>query len=152
MTLSIYLFNFWLHWVACGILIPQPGIEPMPSAVKAWSPNHWTSREVSQLIHFKDKEIEVHITSWGQRRTNTLCSRFPIQHLPRGAFLLVRPPRRAHWQLALTFVFNFLGSFSILWESQYTHCIHWGSVINQAQSNVRGNLLASTIWNTTGKT
>ena len=30
---------------ACGILVPRPGIEPGPSAVRAWSPNHWTARE-----------------------------------------------------------------------------------------------------------
>ena len=27
-------------------LSSQPGMEPMPSAVEAWSPNHWTAREV----------------------------------------------------------------------------------------------------------
>ena len=41
---------FWLHRVACGILIPQPGIELVLSAVEAWSLNHWTTREV--LVHF----------------------------------------------------------------------------------------------------
>ena len=39
------LFIFWLCCRACRILVPQPGIEPGPSAMKAWSPNHWTSRE-----------------------------------------------------------------------------------------------------------
>ena len=29
---------------ARGTLIPQPGIELVPLAVKAWSPNHWTTR------------------------------------------------------------------------------------------------------------
>ena len=29
---------------ACGILVPRPGIEPGPLAVRAWSPNHWTAR------------------------------------------------------------------------------------------------------------
>ena len=29
----------------CGILVPQPGIDPALLAVKAWSPNHLTSRE-----------------------------------------------------------------------------------------------------------
>ena len=38
---------FWLSHMACGILVPQPGIEPGPSAVKAWSPNHQTAREFS---------------------------------------------------------------------------------------------------------
>ena len=42
-----YLFNLfiWLHCAACGILVPWPGIEPWPSAVKVWSPNPWTTRE-----------------------------------------------------------------------------------------------------------
>ena len=31
--------------VACRILIPQSGIEPLPSAVEMQSPNHWTTRE-----------------------------------------------------------------------------------------------------------
>ena len=31
---------------ARGILVPQPGIEPMPHAVEVQSPNHLTSREV----------------------------------------------------------------------------------------------------------
>lgn len=36
-------FFFWPHRAACGILVPQPGLEPGPS-VKALSPNHWTAR------------------------------------------------------------------------------------------------------------
>ena len=32
-------YNFFL-FVACGILVPQPGIEPGPLVVKAQSPNH----------------------------------------------------------------------------------------------------------------
>ena len=31
---------------ACGILVPQPGIEPMSPEVEAWSLNHWTTRDV----------------------------------------------------------------------------------------------------------
>ena len=30
--------------MACGILVPWPGIEPRPMAVKAPSPNHWSTR------------------------------------------------------------------------------------------------------------
>ena len=30
---------------ACGILVPQPGIEPAPLAVKSQSPKHWTARK-----------------------------------------------------------------------------------------------------------
>ena len=40
-------FFFWLDFTACGILVPQPGIEPMPPAMGVWSPNHWTTQELS---------------------------------------------------------------------------------------------------------
>ena len=40
-----FLFCFGLHHLACGILVPWPGTEPRPLAVRTWSPNHWTARE-----------------------------------------------------------------------------------------------------------
>ena len=48
-TGSVFLFVFLIVWpcrMACGILVPRPGIEPMPPALEAWSLNHWTTREV----------------------------------------------------------------------------------------------------------
>ena len=39
--------------MACGILVPQPGIEPMPSAMETQSPNHWTAREFVRSIQNK---------------------------------------------------------------------------------------------------
>ena len=39
-------FFFWLRCVACGILVPRPGIKPVPHAVEVQSLNHWTTREV----------------------------------------------------------------------------------------------------------
>ena len=47
-TFYYFLFFVWPCRVACGILVLLPGIEPGPSAVKAWSPNHWTAREFPQ--------------------------------------------------------------------------------------------------------
>ena len=38
-------FYSWPRCTACGILLPWPGIEPMPPAVEAWSLNHWTTTE-----------------------------------------------------------------------------------------------------------
>ena len=35
--------------MACRILIPQPGTEPTPLAVKVQSPNHWATKEFSWL-------------------------------------------------------------------------------------------------------
>ena len=39
----------------CGVcdLVTRPGIEPMPLAVKTWSPNHWTARECLSCSHFR---------------------------------------------------------------------------------------------------
>ena len=34
------------HCVACGILVPWPGVGLVPSALEVWSLNHWTPREV----------------------------------------------------------------------------------------------------------
>ena len=31
-------------------LVPQPGIEPVPSAVEAQSPKHWTTKEFPQKV------------------------------------------------------------------------------------------------------
>ena len=42
---SNQLFCFWPCPSACGILVPQTGIELMSSALGAYSPNHWTSRK-----------------------------------------------------------------------------------------------------------
>ena len=46
-------FFFWPCGAAYGILVPWPEIEPMASKVKAWGPNHWTTREVpgSHILH-----------------------------------------------------------------------------------------------------
>ena len=35
--------------MARGILVPQSGFEPGPSAVRACSPNHWTAGEFPAL-------------------------------------------------------------------------------------------------------
>ena len=50
-----YFFKtFWLHHAACGILVPQPGMEPEPPAVEAWSLNCWITREVPYTEPFKE--------------------------------------------------------------------------------------------------
>ena len=42
---SFFFFFFWPCLMAWGILVPWPGIKSTPSAVKARSSNHWTTRE-----------------------------------------------------------------------------------------------------------
>lgn len=43
--------------MACGILVPQSGIEPEPLAVKAQSPNHWATRVFPSFL-FQDVFVE----------------------------------------------------------------------------------------------
>ena len=40
------LFFFLPHHTACGILVPRPGIGPVPPEVEVEILNHWTAREV----------------------------------------------------------------------------------------------------------
>ena len=42
-----FFFFFWSRHAVHGILVPWPRMEPVPSAVEAWSPNH---RGVSLII------------------------------------------------------------------------------------------------------
>ena len=37
----VYIYSFLLHPMACGILIPRVGLEPLPPAVETWSLSHW---------------------------------------------------------------------------------------------------------------
>ena len=48
-------FCFLPHHVAGGILVPWPGTEPEPSAVRIWSPNHWTARD----DNFKERQLNI---------------------------------------------------------------------------------------------
>ena len=58
-AVSFHYFLFiWLCHVACGILFPWPGIEPVPPTVGVWSPNNLTTREVPHCT-FRDKIIRV---------------------------------------------------------------------------------------------
>ena len=49
-----HLLILGLCCVACGIIVPLQGTEPVSSAVKAQSPNHWTTREfLGHLLNHK---------------------------------------------------------------------------------------------------
>ena len=56
----IYVFFFLSYYFgvsACRILVPQPGIEPMPLAMKAQSLNHWTARQISIYVYIQDFRV-----------------------------------------------------------------------------------------------
>ena len=62
-------FFFGGEATAYGILIPQPGIEPMRPAMEAQTPNHWTTREVPQGEDFEEGEG----TGWVRRSLGSAC-------------------------------------------------------------------------------
>ena len=53
--ISITSWVFWggtgLYHAACSILVPWPGSEPALTAMKEWSFNHWTTREVPTVSY-----------------------------------------------------------------------------------------------------
>ena len=64
----IYLFIYWPHHAASGILVPQPGIEPKPLSMREWSETHFEKwNYCEQLYTYKfdyldemDKCLEKH--------------------------------------------------------------------------------------------
>ena len=54
---------FWLYHAVCGILVPWPGIEPIPSAMKASSFNHWFPREFPRA--YNSCEFYSTFPGWG---------------------------------------------------------------------------------------
>ena len=44
--IRLFIFIFWPSRVACGILVPGPGIEPAPPVLEARGLNQWASRKV----------------------------------------------------------------------------------------------------------
>jgi len=58
--LLVFLFDMHSYFplffgTACGVLVPCPGIEPMPSAVEAQILNHWITRVVPWCHTFKSQ-------------------------------------------------------------------------------------------------
>ena len=49
---KIHLFTFWLQLIACGILVPLPGIEPAPPASEAQNLNQWTTEKSLHIFNW----------------------------------------------------------------------------------------------------
>ena len=72
--LYLFFFLIWPCCEACGILVSRPGIEPLVSALEAWSPNHWIAREVPGcciLIRGRTHEFLKQFTGRRQIRRET---------------------------------------------------------------------------------
>ena len=60
---SYFFFLFWPHGEPCRILVPWPGIEPRPSAMRTQSPNHCTTTEVPLMFLFLHLLVKRHVSS-----------------------------------------------------------------------------------------
>ena len=64
-------FFFWPHNLACGILVPRPGIQPAPPASERQSLNYWLAGEVPSWWAFDEHRVtsrsHAEPISWGQQ-------------------------------------------------------------------------------------
>ena len=56
---SCFFVCFWPHHVACGILVPRPGIKSASLHLEAWSLNPWATREVPGKYALKSNNMSV---------------------------------------------------------------------------------------------
>ena len=69
---------------ACGILVPRPGVEPVPPAAEAWSLNHWTVREGPEPVSgttalcgaFPQQGKTQSLRAWGAGHHHLWCSHY----------------------------------------------------------------------------
>ena len=101
----IFFFSCLPHsWEACGILVSPPGAKPEPLAVKAQSPNHWTTREFPLLMDFLIKLLFNRLVLLGYREL--FC-------LPGGLSPL------DEWQVYLPIIKN-----PLAWSHEFQHHIY----------------------------
>ena len=91
------IFSYGMQTLCGGLwdLVPQPGIEPGPSAFGVWNLSHWTTREVPLTSFWKWQTwqywayppTEVGSLAWGE----VTFLRQDTHFLPRPASTTLRP-------------------------------------------------------------
>ena len=82
--LALSLSFFWLHRMAHGILVPQPRTEPAPSAMKARSLTHWTTKEFPKAPKFFTRG---RIPGWRDHRPDLLPKKGSEQQFSNALFI-----------------------------------------------------------------
>lgn len=107
--------------VGCGILGPQPRIEPKPSKMRAQNPNHWTCQGMPLVGNFYVQQLLTN--TWPSYRLSSslplslslLCSCSSEQLRPGVGFLFTRCrfSRRASPRSSTSIPATSLASFAI---------------------------------------
>ena len=112
-----FIFIFWLRDVKCQILVPWPGMEPVPPTLRARSLNHWIAREVPLPFTFNTHVLKMSSrgTTMDKNSDKRTCTQFldkwhfwlwsdPFYSLFFVSFLFPSPlpPTREEGQLWLT--------------------------------------------------
>ena len=88
------LISSWPHGMVYKILVPQPGIEPRPSAVKVPSPNHCQRIPSIILIYRWRDGIQLPFPSPGDLPHPGIK---PMSPTLTGRFFTTEPPRRPQY-------------------------------------------------------
>ena len=111
-------FFFWLSHTACGILVPRPRIEPVPSAVEACSPNHCTAREFLKWTNWKAL-VCIHLWNnhHNQDSKHIHHSNFPSALCNSSLQFHYLPPDN-HWVAfcCFTFIELYIISAQLFWD------------------------------------
>ena len=82
------IFYFWLHHLACEILVPQARIKPVPTALEVCSLNHWTAKrspKISPILKLsllpRSYRLSLSFTIWPQWYIGYFTSPNPLPHL-----------------------------------------------------------------------
>ena len=98
-TYPLLFFFLTTQW-AFRILVPWPGIEPVPPTVEAQSPNHWTTGEVPKPTLSWQLEPIVFLHS------KYTCSFFPPP--PKASSCFYSPQNDSQWNTESCSLFSFL--------------------------------------------
>ena len=90
--LNVYLFIYWLHHTACGILVPQSGIKPAPPILEEYRRTCWTTGEVPVILIWLLLFFLFHDTSLLRWKTppsiRIFCSGYSLICIPAKSFQL----------------------------------------------------------------
>ena len=109
---------FWPHCTACWILVPQPGIEPMPPALEGQSLTHWTTRKIAACISCAGCHHE-------ERGSRDDQAKFPLSGVPdptpiASAPVTLSQPRMCDLCFWQNEMFNHLGMFRLVCELSHS--------------------------------